>query len=196
VRARHGLGERYLLFVSVFEPRKNIPLLVDAFEIFRREYPHGQAFQLALAGGAGWRGAGIAESVRRRASNRPSARLRPRGGPAVALPRRRTRGDPLAVREVSASALEAMACGTVPRRTPSLPEVVGDAGELSPRRSGAARAPDRRDHRRPGASRRDARRASPAAGLRDRTMPGGFLEVYREAPAHEPRCAVRRHPAA
>jgi glycosyltransferase involved in cell wall biosynthesis len=56
VRERHGLPGRYLLFVGVFEPRKNVPLLVDAFEILRHTRPEAADLQLALAGGAGWRG--------------------------------------------------------------------------------------------------------------------------------------------
>jgi glycosyltransferase involved in cell wall biosynthesis len=134
VCARHGLEGRYLLFVSVFEPRKNIPLLVDAFEIFRREYPHGQAFQLALAGGAGWRGAEIAESVRRRGLE-PAVRLLGYV-PDEDLPWL-YRGAELAVAPsqyegFGLSALEAMACGTpvLAADASSLPEVVGGAGEL------------------------------------------------------------------
>jgi len=134
VCARHGLAGRYLLFVSVFEPRKNIPLLVDAFEIFRREYPHGSAFQLALAGGAGWRGAEIAASVRRRGLE-PAVRLLGYV-PDEDLPWL-YRGAELAVipsqyEGFGLSALEAMACGTpvLAADASSLPEVVGDAGEL------------------------------------------------------------------
>jgi glycosyltransferase involved in cell wall biosynthesis len=134
VRARHGLERRYLLFVSVFEPRKNIPLLVDAFEIFRRGYPHGPAFQLALAGGAGWRGGEIAETVRRRGLD-PDVRLLGyvpdedlpwlyRGAELVVVPSQ--------YEGFGLSALEAMACGTpvLAADATTLPEVVGDAGEL------------------------------------------------------------------
>ncbi len=74
VRAKYGLTGRYLLFVGVFEPRKNIPLLVEAFDIFRRDYKEGKAFQLALAGGAGYRGRDIADGIRRRRLE-PSVRL-------------------------------------------------------------------------------------------------------------------------
>jgi len=187
VCARHGLDGRYLLFVSVFEPRKSIPLLVDAFEIFRREYPHGPAFQLALAGGAGWRGAEIAEAVRRRGLE-PAVRLLGYV-PDEDLPWL-YRGAELAVvpsqyEGFGLSALEAMACGTpvLAADASSLPEVVGDAGELfAPgdpallaRRIGEiTAAPERRALMR-------ERGLSRAAGFSwDRTA-RQVLEVYREA---------------
>jgi len=134
VRERYGLGMRYLLFVGVFEPRKNIPLLVDAFEIFRREFPHGATFQLALAGGAGWHGAQIAEAVHRRGLD-PAVRLLGYV-PAEDLPWL-YRGAELAVvpslyEGFGLPALEAMACGTpvLVADASTLPEIVGDAGEL------------------------------------------------------------------
>jgi glycosyltransferase involved in cell wall biosynthesis len=187
VRARHGLGERYLLFVSVFEPRKNIPLLVDAFEIFRREYPHGPAFQLALAGGPGWGGAAIAEAVRRRGLD-PAVRLLGYV-PDEDLPWL-YRGAELAVvpsqyEGFGLSALEAMACGTpvLAADATTLPEVVGDAGELfapgdpallARRIAEITAAPERR------AAMRDRGLVRAAGFSWDRTA-RQVLEVYREA---------------
>ena len=200
VCARHGLAGRYLLFVSVFEPRKNIPLLVDAFEIFRRTSPHGPQFQLALAGGAGWRGAQIAETVRRRGLD-PFVRLL---GfvPEADLPWL-YRGAELAVvpsryEGFGLSALEAMACGTpvLAADASSLPEVVGDAGELfapgdpallAQRIAELAAAPERR------AAMRERGLARAAGFSWDRTA-RRVLEVYREAhasrSAHPPRGAA------
>lgn len=59
---RHGLGRRpFVLFVGTVEPRKNLPLLLDAMDALRRR--HGaQVPALVVAGGYGWR----ARSVRRR----------------------------------------------------------------------------------------------------------------------------------
>lgn len=187
VRARHGLGQRYLLFVSVFEPRKNIPLLVDAFEIFRREYPHGPAFQLALAGGPGWRGAEIAESVRRRGLD-PAVKLLGyvsdedlpwlyRGAELAVVPSQ--------YEGFGLSALEAMACGTpvLAADATTLPEVVGDAGELfapgdpallARRIAEITASPERR------AAIRDRGLARAAGFSWDRTA-RRVLEVYREA---------------
>jgi len=184
---RHGLKGRYLLFVSVFEPRKNIPLLVDAFEIFRREYPHGSAFQLALAGGAGWRGAEIADTVRRRGLE-PAVRLLGYV-PDEDLPWL-YRGAELAVvpsqyEGFGLSALEAMACGTpvLAANASSLPELVGDAGELfapgdpallALRIAEITAAPERR------AAMREHGLARAAGFSWDRTA-RRVLEVYREA---------------
>ncbi len=187
VCARHGLDGRYLLFVSVFEPRKNIPLLVDAFEIFRHRYPHGAPFQLALVGGAGWRGAEIAETVRRRGLD-PAVRLLGYV-PEEDLPWL-YRGAEIAVipsqyEGFGLSALEAMACGTpvLAADASSLPEVVGDAGELftpgdpaqlARRIAEITAAPERR------AAMREQGLARAAGFSWDQTA-RRVLDVYREA---------------
>ena len=51
-RVRHGLPERYILFVGTFEPRKNLARLVDAFEKVLRAT--GAPDVLVLCGGSGW----------------------------------------------------------------------------------------------------------------------------------------------
>src|SRR5262249_9022042 len=52
VRRKYSLGRPYVLFVGTIEPRKNVDLLLDAFESLApsiREHYH-----LVLAGPAGW----------------------------------------------------------------------------------------------------------------------------------------------
>jgi alpha-1,3-rhamnosyl/mannosyltransferase len=52
VRKKYALGRPYVLFVGTIEPRKNVDLLLDAFESLSpsvREH-----YQLVLAGPAGW----------------------------------------------------------------------------------------------------------------------------------------------
>lgn len=51
-RAKHGLPERYLLFLGTLEPRKNLLTLIEAYAHLRQEMP--DAPQLVLAGGKGW----------------------------------------------------------------------------------------------------------------------------------------------
>ena len=161
-------------------------------------YPHGPAFQLALAGGAGWRGEEIAAAVRRRGLE-PAVRLLGYV-PDEDLPWL-YRGAELAVvpsqyEGFGLSALEAMACGTpvLAADAASLPEVVGDAGELfapgdpallARRIAEITAAPERL------AAMRERGLARAAGFTWDRTA-RRVLEVYREAAAHERRPAQRR----
>ncbi len=48
----HGIPPRYLLFVGTLEPRKNVPDLIAAHALLRREEPNTPP--LVLAGAAGW----------------------------------------------------------------------------------------------------------------------------------------------
>jgi glycosyltransferase involved in cell wall biosynthesis len=187
VQARHGLAGRYLLFVGVLEPRKNVPLLVDAFEILRHTRPEAADLQLALAGGAGWRGETIAAGVRSRGLD-PAVRLLGYV-PDADLPAL-YRGATLAVMPSQCEgfglpALEAMACGApvLASDAAALPETVGDAGELfTPGDAGAlarriadlAAAPKRL------AALRERGFARAARFTWDRTA-AGTLEVYRDA---------------
>jgi glycosyltransferase involved in cell wall biosynthesis len=51
VRARHGLPDRYVLFVGTIEPRKNLSRLLAAFEVVHAE---GLTDGLVMAGRRGW----------------------------------------------------------------------------------------------------------------------------------------------
>jgi glycosyltransferase involved in cell wall biosynthesis len=53
LRAALGLPERYLLFVGSVEPRKNLPVLLEALRAVRTE-PGSDVPPLVLAGPAGW----------------------------------------------------------------------------------------------------------------------------------------------
>jgi len=187
VRERHGLTGRYLLFVGVFEPRKNVPLLVDAFEIMRHTRPETADLQLALAGGAGWRGEAIAEGVRSRGLE-PAVRLLGYV-PDADLPAL-YRGATLAVipsqyEGFGLPAIEAMACGApvLASDAGALPETVGDAGELfapgdpgllARRMADLAAAPERLAALREGGFAR-------AAGYTWDRAAARTLDVYREA---------------
>jgi len=59
VRQRLGIEDPFLLAVGTIEPRKNLPLLVRAFEEVRPE----SRVQLVIAGGTGWLSRPILEAI-------------------------------------------------------------------------------------------------------------------------------------
>jgi glycosyltransferase involved in cell wall biosynthesis len=133
---RYGLRGRYILFVGVFEPRKNIPFLVEAFTAFRHDFAEGKDFQLALAGGAGYQGGEIAEEIRRQKLD-PAVRLLgyvPDGDLPPLYRQAELLVFPSRYEGFGLPPLEAMACGTpvLAADTSSLPEIVGTAGEVFP----------------------------------------------------------------
>ncbi|HET8632056.1 MAG TPA: glycosyltransferase family 1 protein [Thermomicrobiales bacterium] len=135
--ARLVSGEfgRFLLFVGTIEPRKNLLLLLDAYERYRARAGR-RAATLVLAGSPGWqheRELAAIERLRQagklvwfeRATD-DQLLLLYNAATLLALPSR--------YEGFGLTALEAMACGTpvLAADTSSLPEVVGDAGTLLP----------------------------------------------------------------
>ena len=129
-RATYGLGAPYLLFVGCIEPRKNVPLLIRAYqslpESTRREV------QLVIAGPFGWESPEVYQLLTsgrepvRYLGYVPEADLPGlfRGALALVYPSRYEGfGFPPA---------QAMAAGVpvIASNCSSLPEVVGDAGLL------------------------------------------------------------------
>jgi glycosyltransferase involved in cell wall biosynthesis len=129
-RARAG-ADRYILAVGTIEPRKDLPLLVDAFDAFAAD---DDSIRLVVAGQEGWGMQAFIAAVDR-------ARHRDR----IVRPGwvdDRSRADLLAGAAVFAypskyegfglPPLEAMAAGTpvVATRAGALPEVLGDAARL------------------------------------------------------------------
>jgi len=132
VRARLGLPKSYILFVGTFEPRKNIPGLLDAYRLLCQDLP--DAPPLVLVGRRGWLDDDIFQQVKTLGL-----------APHVVWIENAARGDlpaiysgadvlalPSHYEGFGLTALEAMACGTPPvvANRSSLPEVVGDAGLL------------------------------------------------------------------
>lgn len=133
VRQLHGLAQRpYLLFLGSVEPKKNLPMLLQAYG---RALEQGLEADLAVAGRAGWK----ADSVREVADAMPILKDRVRflgfvaqedlppllaGAHAMVLPSR-YEGFGMPV-------IEAMAAGTVVLCSDrgSLPEIAGGAAEL------------------------------------------------------------------
>ena len=128
VRARLRLPARFFLFVGTFEPRKNIPTLLDAYRQLRTRVVNPPS--LVLVGRLGWR---FDERLLQRERDGVIWRtdVDDRDLPAV---------YGLATALVLPSfyegfglpVLEAMACGTAPvvSGNSSLPEIVGDVGAL------------------------------------------------------------------
>lgn len=131
IRARLDLPERFVFFAGTVEPRKNLDLLLDAWEALRAA--HAETPPLLVAGPDGW----DSRATHRRMERLASAGLRRLG--------HLERADLVAVLQAATvfvfpslyegfglPAAEAMACGVpvmVSNRS-SLPEVVGDAGRL------------------------------------------------------------------
>jgi glycosyltransferase involved in cell wall biosynthesis len=126
VRRRYGLPERFVLFVSTIEPRKNLPTLLEAWGRMRERPP------LVVAGSWGWGYEGVRERMERLG---PGLRLLG-AVPPDDLPALYNLATCLAhpawYEGFGLTPLEAMACATpvVVSSASSLPEVVGDAGLL------------------------------------------------------------------
>jgi glycosyltransferase involved in cell wall biosynthesis len=123
---RRGLPDRFILFVSTLEPRKNFLTLLEAWE---RLKPRPELF---VVGGWGWNIKGIEARIRRASRGlRMVGPVKPKDLPsyynlATCL------AHPAWYEGFGLPPLEAMACGTpvVVSNTSSLPEVVGPAGIL------------------------------------------------------------------
>ncbi|MBI2426986.1 MAG: glycosyltransferase family 4 protein [Candidatus Kerfeldbacteria bacterium] len=61
-RERLKLGDRYILFLSTLEPRKNIERLIDAFDLVHKDRRFSDV-QLVLAGARGWKDEPILKKV-------------------------------------------------------------------------------------------------------------------------------------
>jgi glycosyltransferase involved in cell wall biosynthesis len=129
VRARYALGPRTILYVGTIEPRKNLPLLLEAFAARRRsgDLPH----QLVCVGPYGWLSRGISRRIERLGLN---GVVRFTGYvPFDDLPALYSLAEmfvfPSLYEGFGLPVIEAMACGTpvVAGRNSSLGEVAGGA---------------------------------------------------------------------
>lgn len=126
VRRRYELPDRFVLFVGTIEPRKNLGLLLEAWQSVPDRPP------LVIAGPWGWRFEAVREAISKLG---PSVQLLgsvpPPDLPAV-YNLATLLAHPAHYEGFGLTPLESMACGTpvVSSNAASLPEVVGDAGLL------------------------------------------------------------------
>lgn len=133
VRAHLGVGDHpFILAVGVIEPRKNLRLLFDAYQLLRdrRAIPH----RLVVVGRRGWLWEDIVAHAER-SPYRDDIRFVgfvPEGDIAAVYSAADVFAFPSLYEGFGLPPLEAMACGTpvVASRSSSLPEVVGEAGLL------------------------------------------------------------------
>jgi glycosyltransferase involved in cell wall biosynthesis len=137
VRARYGLTRPYILTVGTLEPRKNLPMLLRAFDRLRAQSGTAAAgLDLVAVGGKGWRDRELrAELALRLSSGRvhllgyvPESDLVALYGGAVVM------AYPSHFEGFGLPVIEAMACGTpvVATDVEALREVSGGAAILVP----------------------------------------------------------------
>jgi glycosyltransferase involved in cell wall biosynthesis len=137
-RQARGLPAKFVLYIGTLEPRKNLPLLIRAFDRWRKEQPGAaEGVRLVLGGAKGWFYAEIfrlvAELDLESLTDFPGY-LREEELP-LWYNSARCFVYPSIYEGFGLPPLEAMACGcpVITSNTSSLPEVVGEAGwQVSP----------------------------------------------------------------
>lgn len=133
LRQRYALPEKFILYVGALEPRKNLPVLLDAF---RRAAANLPGYHLVLAGRLGWHYQAILEQMKG-----PGLRERVRHIGYVSdshMPTLYSLASvfvyPSAYEGFGLPVLEALACGVpvVSTRVSSIPEIAGEAAILLP----------------------------------------------------------------
>jgi alpha-1,3-rhamnosyl/mannosyltransferase len=131
VRARYRLNRPFVLFIGTIEPRKNIDMLLDAFEALPASVR--QEFDLVLAGPMGWAPAQTAARVRsvRYLGYIPEPDIAPLTAAAAVF------AYPSLYEGFGFPVAQAMAAGTpvITSNVSSLPEIAGDAALLVDPRS-------------------------------------------------------------
>jgi alpha-1,3-rhamnosyl/mannosyltransferase len=131
VRARYNLNRPFVLFIGTIEPRKNIDMLLDAFEALPGSVR--QEFELVVAGPMGWAQAETTARVRRvrYLGYIPEPDIAPLTAAATVF------AYPSLYEGFGFPVAQAMAAGTpaITSNVSSLPEITGDAALLIDPRS-------------------------------------------------------------
>jgi len=132
-RLRHGLPERFILYLGTLEPRKNLEVLLRAFDRLRLQAPD---LKLILAGGRGWRSESLLSLIQE--LNLQAAVIFPGFLPGDELPgwynAAAVFAYPSSYEGFGIPVAEALACGrpVVTSSVSSLPEAGGDVALLTP----------------------------------------------------------------
>ncbi|MCS6772600.1 MAG: glycosyltransferase family 1 protein [Anaerolineae bacterium] len=135
VRERYHLPDRFVLFVGTIEPRKNLPVLFEAFQALREQAPD-LAEELLIVGKQGWLHEGVYRMVHELGLTglvRFVGRVDDEDLPAL-YRLASVMAFPSLYEGFGLPPLEAMACGTpvVASNAAAMPEVLGDAALLIP----------------------------------------------------------------
>lgn len=130
IRSKYKIPNKFVLFVGIIEPRKNIVRLIQSFSILRKKFEH----KLVIVGRKGWFYDEIFTQVRR--SHLGEEVIFTGYVPQEELPALYNAAElfvyPSLYEGFGLPPLEAMACGTpvITSNVSSLPEVMGDAALL------------------------------------------------------------------
>jgi glycosyltransferase involved in cell wall biosynthesis len=129
------MARDFLLFVSTIEPRKNLPMLLQALRICRDRHPE-RGYQLVVAGARGWREAPIYQTIQDLRLGDAVRFLGPVSDDQLCWLYNACRIylNPSRYEGFGLPLLEALACGApcVASSSSSLPEVAGDAAICLP----------------------------------------------------------------
>jgi glycosyltransferase involved in cell wall biosynthesis len=132
VKDKYSIRKKYIFYLGTIEPRKNVDILLQAFQEVRRRTD--REFQLVLSGKIGWKVGNLMKAIRALAESgdliytgyisEDEAACLYNGAEVFVYPSR--------YEGFGIPAVEAMACGcpVIASDSSSLPEVVGDAGIL------------------------------------------------------------------
>jgi glycosyltransferase involved in cell wall biosynthesis len=139
IRQKYGLPENFILYVGLVEPRKNLPVLIQAY---RSVLGQGVRHRLVIAGRFGWNYRQVLEEIDRLDLQDlvSFTGYVPRQDLPIVYNLASLFVYPTLYEGFGLPALEALACGTpvITSEVASLPEIMGEAGILIPPGDGQA----------------------------------------------------------